>query len=78
MLLAAMTKLLQDFAAGTAQTWAGAAALVMDEERMTYAELERRGDRLAAQLLDAGCKPGDRVALLIRSGRWRSPRCRRC
>lgn len=37
----------------------------MEDERITYAELDRLGDRLAAQLVDAGCQPGDRVGLLI-------------
>ena len=60
-----MTKLLQDFATGAAEARADAVALAMGDERMTYAELERLGDRLAAQLLDAGCEPGDRVGLLI-------------
>jgi amino acid adenylation domain-containing protein len=61
----AMTDLLQDFAARSAEARGDAVALVMGEERMTYAELARLSDRLAAQLVDAGCEPGDRVGLLI-------------
>lgn len=42
-----------------------ATAIVMGPRRMSYSELERRSDRLAAVLLDAGAEPGDRVALLL-------------
>ncbi len=41
------------------------AALVMGAERLSYGELEQLSDRLAAQLVAAGCRPGDRVALLM-------------
>jgi amino acid adenylation domain-containing protein len=60
-----MTKLLQDFAVEAAEARPDATALAMGEERMTYGELRQLSDRLAAQLLDAGCEPGDRVGLLI-------------
>ncbi len=39
--------------------------MVMGDERLGYGELEQLSDRLAAQLLTAGCRPGDRVALLM-------------
>ena len=60
-----MSKLLQDYAARSAETDGDAIALAMGDERMTYAELDRLSDRLAAQLVDAGCRPGDRIGLLI-------------
>jgi amino acid adenylation domain-containing protein len=60
-----MSKLLQDYAARSAETRGDAVALVMDDERMTYAELDSLSDRLAAQLVDAGVQPGDRIGLLI-------------
>jgi amino acid adenylation domain-containing protein len=40
-------------------------ALVMGDERLSYAELEDASNRLARQVLDAGCRPGDRVALFL-------------
>ena len=60
-----MTTLLQDFAAHSADSRGAALAVAMEDERITYAELERLSDRLAAQFIDAGCLPGDRVGLLI-------------
>ena len=42
----------------------GATAVVMGAERLTYAELDRLADRLAACLLERGCGPGERVCLL--------------
>jgi fatty-acyl-CoA synthase len=39
-------------------------AAVLGDIRITYAELERRVDRLARALLAAGVKRGDRVATL--------------
>ena len=43
----------------------GGLALVFGEEERTYAELEERGNRLAAALAERGVAPGDRVALLM-------------
>nr|BAI63284.1 putative peptide arylation enzyme [Streptomyces sp. SNA15896] len=40
-------------------------AVVCDEERLTYAELARRADRLARGLLGAGLKPLDRVVVQL-------------
>ncbi|NLT07192.1 MAG: amino acid adenylation domain-containing protein [Solirubrobacterales bacterium] len=57
--------LLHDYASRAAESRPDATALAMDDERMTYAELDRLSGRLAAQLVDAGCRPGDRVGLLV-------------
>jgi amino acid adenylation domain-containing protein len=57
--------LLQDFALRSAERYGDSAALLMEEERITYGDLDLLGDRLAAQLVDAGCQPGDRIGLLI-------------
>ena len=38
-------------------------ALVAGDERRTYAELDERANRLAHHLLDAGVRPGDKVAI---------------
>jgi len=60
-----MSQLLQDFAGRSAESRGDAAALVLGEERLTYGELDQLSDRLAAQIVDAGCQPGDRVAILM-------------
>ena len=61
-------------------------ALVQDEVRLTYAQLEERVNRLATSLSGMGVEGGDRVAIMMRnchqyletrvgahraSGRWR-------
>ena len=53
--------LLQGYAA---RAGAGRTALVMGDERVSYGELEERSNRLAGLLIERGCAPGDRVALL--------------
>ena len=40
-------------------------AFVDDERRITYAELARTTARLAGHLVDAGVRPGDRVAMVL-------------
>ncbi|HEX8429770.1 MAG TPA: condensation domain-containing protein, partial [Longimicrobium sp.] len=45
-----------------------APALVTDAERLTYAELDRRANRLARRLQAAGVGPEARVALLLERG----------
>lgn len=40
-------------------------ALVWKGERLSYAELEARANRLARLLIDGGCRPGDRVAFVV-------------
>lgn len=60
-----MSPLLHDYAARAAATRPDAVAVSMGDERMTYAELAQRSGRLAAQLVEAGCAPGDRVGLMV-------------
>jgi O-succinylbenzoic acid--CoA ligase len=43
-------------------------ALVTEDERLTYAELEARARRTAGALAEKGIKPGDRVALALPAG----------
>jgi amino acid adenylation domain-containing protein len=57
--------LLQDFLTRSAAADPEATAVVMEGQRLTYAELDRLSDRLAAALAAGGCEPGDRVAILI-------------
>jgi acyl-CoA synthetase (AMP-forming)/AMP-acid ligase II len=40
-------------------------ALVMGEQRLTWAELDRRVNKVAAALVATGLRPGDRVAILL-------------
>jgi amino acid adenylation domain-containing protein len=61
-----VTTLLQDYVVRAAATHGDAVAVALDDERLTYAELDRLSDRLAARLVDAGCAAGDRVGLLMR------------
>jgi amino acid adenylation domain-containing protein/natural product biosynthesis luciferase-like monooxygenase protein len=42
-----------------------AVAVVFEEERLSYAELERRANQLAHHLLAQGVRPGDRVGLCV-------------
>jgi amino acid adenylation domain-containing protein len=42
-----------------------AGALVYEDRRLTYADLETSSNRLARLLLDMGCSRGDRVCLLV-------------
>jgi amino acid adenylation domain-containing protein len=60
-----MTKLLQDLVTLQADTRPHAPAVVAQEERLTYGELNARSNRLARLLKDAGCRRGDRVCLLM-------------
>ncbi|MGH2955776.1 MAG: amino acid adenylation domain-containing protein [Solirubrobacterales bacterium] len=59
-----MSSLLQDYLSEQAERRPGEAALVLGDERLTYAELEELSGRLAGLLADSGCGPGDRVCLL--------------
>jgi acyl-CoA synthetase (AMP-forming)/AMP-acid ligase II len=43
-------------------------ALVLDDRRVTYRELDGIVDRVAANLVHAGFKPGERIALLLGNG----------
>ncbi|MBV9836903.1 MAG: amino acid adenylation domain-containing protein [Solirubrobacterales bacterium] len=58
-----MSGLLQDYVTAQAERRADAVALVMGERRLTYGELERLSNQLAHLLVEAGCRPGDRVCL---------------
>ena len=60
-----MTSLLHDYVTRQAERRAEAVALVMDDERMTYGELEEDSNRMAALFIELGCRDGDRVCLML-------------
>jgi len=60
-----MKSLLQHWVTEQAESRPDAVAIVMNEERVTYGELEESSNRLARLLKEAGCKKGDRVCFLI-------------
>ena len=60
-----MTTLLQHGVTAQAQARPDAVALVFKGTRLTYGALEEASNRLAHLLRDAGCRRGDRVALLM-------------
>jgi amino acid adenylation domain-containing protein len=59
-----MAELLQQLVTRQADRRPDAIALVMNDERVSYATLEEDSNRLARQLKVAGCVPGDRVCFL--------------
>ncbi|MEU0528887.1 (2,3-dihydroxybenzoyl)adenylate synthase [Amycolatopsis tolypomycina] len=48
----------------------GHLAVITPDARLTYAELDRRTDRLALGLRDLGLRPGERVLLQVTNGVW--------
>ncbi|MGM0452961.1 MAG: class I adenylate-forming enzyme family protein [Thermodesulfobacteriota bacterium] len=60
--------LVHEFLEQSAKRYPGKTALVHDTIRATYAEINRRADRLAAWLVGQGIATGDRVALLLQNG----------
>jgi amino acid adenylation domain-containing protein len=60
-----MQSLLQHWVTEQAERRPDAVALVMNEERVTYGQLEESSNRLARLLAAAGCRKGDRVCFLI-------------
>jgi amino acid adenylation domain-containing protein len=57
--------LVQDFVQNSAERFPDKVALVCDDQRLTYAEIETRANRLANALIDHGVERGDRVATYL-------------
>ncbi len=57
--------LVQDFLQNSAERFPDKAALVCDGQRLTYAEVEARANRLAHALIAHGVQRGDRVAIYL-------------
>lgn len=55
--------MLQSFLEQSARDYPGKVALVADQQRYTYLELEQQSNRLAQALLQGGLERGDRVAI---------------
>jgi amino acid adenylation domain-containing protein len=60
-----MDRLLQSWVTQQSETRPDATAIVSGADRVTYAQLETSSNQLARLLLDAGCKKGDRVCILM-------------
>lgn len=60
-----MTPLLQQWATEQAERHPDRVSVVLDRHALTYAELEESSNRLARALRTVGCRPGDRVCLLM-------------
>jgi amino acid adenylation domain-containing protein len=57
--------LLQQLVTSAAERYPDQTAIVYQKQRLTYAELEERSNRLGHLLREAGCRKGDRVCFLI-------------
>ena len=60
-----MKQLLQDLVTRQAEQRPDEVAVLMDDRRLTYGELELVSNRLAWLLKDAGCRRGDRICLFL-------------
>ncbi len=55
--------LIHEYVTRQAERRPDATALVMEDERLTYGELEEESNRLARLLVESGCRRGDRVCI---------------
>jgi non-ribosomal peptide synthetase component F len=60
-----MKRLLQQRPSVQAQKRHEAVAVVFQGQRVSYGELENESNQLAKMLVEAGCKRGDRIALMV-------------
>jgi amino acid adenylation domain-containing protein len=60
-----MSQLLQDWVTRQAELRPEARCIVFGQDSFTYGELEKMTNQLAHLLRDAGCRKGDRVAILM-------------
>ena len=58
-------ELLQDYLSTAAARRPDAVAVALEEDALTFAELDDASTKLARLLLDAGCERGDRICLLL-------------
>ena len=60
-----MSRLLQHWVTQQADLRAEAPAIVSGDEKLCYSDLENLSNQLAHILREAGCKPGDRICILM-------------
>ncbi len=60
-----MTHLLHHWVTRAAERAPGRIAVVLNDERLTYGELEAASNRLARMLREQGCRKGDRICFII-------------
>src|SRR6185295_9308723 len=60
-----MSRLIQSYADAQAASRPQARAVVLDNQQLTYAELQQWSNALARALHSHGCRRGDRVGLLL-------------
>jgi amino acid adenylation domain-containing protein len=65
-----MRRLIQSYADAQAQARPRARAVVLLDEHLTYAQLDQWSNSLARALQSHGCRPGDRVGLLVSKSPW--------
>ncbi|MGF1456880.1 MAG: fatty acid--CoA ligase [Alphaproteobacteria bacterium] len=58
---------LADIVRNGAKDWGDKPALIMDDEVVSYAQLDHRSNKVANGLLDLGLRPGDRVGYLAKN-----------
>jgi amino acid adenylation domain-containing protein len=68
--MATATTLLQHYLTRSADRHPEKVAMVLGDERLTYGELDAASTRLAHALIEAGCRRGDRVCLLLSKSPW--------
>jgi long-chain acyl-CoA synthetase len=60
-------RLVQDFLEASATRLPAKVALICDNQRLTYAEIDERANRLAQALRHHGVQPGDRVVIWLKN-----------
>ena len=65
MTMTQVSLLVKDFLEHSAQHLPDKLALICEEKRLTYAEIDAMANRLANAMIDRGVQRGDRVAIFL-------------